>query len=227
MPSPSPSRAGTESGTDSAESRDGLDYQRPHHPAHSAALRGVFQLLQDDGRFDEAIEHYQVVLKARPDFEPVLKSLNIAKEQLGKNVALLEQSLERNPNQPELQNQLSVLYWQKGELEKALSHWEQSVSLKSDQPLILNNLAWSLSVYPDKDFYDPQEAVKFAEKACKLTAYSDSSLLDTLSISYAAAENFAKAVETVEKALAFDPTNEGMLKRLDSFKDGKAYSEKR
>ncbi|MDH4203619.1 MAG: sulfatase-like hydrolase/transferase [Phycisphaerae bacterium] len=179
------------------------------------------------GRFDEAIEHYQTVLEMRPDFEPVLKGLSMAKEKLAKNAAQLETSLAKNPNQPVLHNQLSALYWQKGDAEKALLHWKQSVSILPDQPLILNNLAWILSVYPDEDFHTPQEAVKHAEKACELTNQKEPELLDTLSIAYAAAGDFAKAIKTAEKALALEPANKEILKRLDLFNAGKAYSEKR
>lgn len=183
------------------------------------------------GRFDEAIECYQMVLKTRPDFEPVLQGLNMAKEQLAKNAGLLEKSLERDPDQPELHNQLSILFWQKGDIDRSISHWQASVAIKPEQPLILNNLAWARSVYPGEDFHDPVEAVKLAEKACELTEYQDSEFLDTLSISYAAAGDFAKAVETVEKAATLSKKHEkdtkGILTRLELFKTGKIYSEQR
>jgi len=70
-----------------------------------------------------------------------------------------------------------------------------------------------------------------AIKADKLTEHNDMSILDTLSVAYAANGKFAEAIEAVEKAieLALDVNNKALVielkKHLALYRSSKPYTE--
>ena len=117
-------------------------------------------------------------------------------------------------------------------LQQAINCWEKTLQLKPDYPEVLNNLAWCKAAYPDKSFYDPDDAIAMAMRACELTDYKNSSMLDTLAIAYAASGNFSQAVKTAEQGLSLANSTEQkelideIQSHLELFKTGRAYYEK-
>ena len=79
--------------------------------------------------------------------------------------------------------------------------WEHTIKVTPDACLAYNNLAWLMATNKDVAFYNPQKAVQLALRACELTGYRNAGVLDTLAVSYAAADRFPDAVATAEKAL--------------------------
>ena len=95
----------------------------------------------------------------------------------------------------------------------------------------LNNLAWIKATHPNPDNRNPDEAVKLALRACKLTGYNRIDVLDTLAVAYAAIGEFGKAIETSKKALSLaEAKNEKKLadeirRHLALFERGLPYYE--
>jgi len=58
-----------------------------------------------------------------------------------------------------------------------------------------------LATTEDAQIQNSADAVKFAERCCKLTNYQNPEILDTLAAAYAATERFEQAIETAEKAI--------------------------
>jgi len=65
----------------------------------------------------------------------------------------------------------------------------------------LYNLSWILSGCEDDRFRNGEEAVKLAEKLCKITRYNQPLALDVLASAYAETGNFDEAVAIAKKAL--------------------------
>ncbi len=92
-------------------------------------------------------------------------------------------------------------------------------------------LAWVLATREEKEFRDPTEAVRLAERAVELTGSKSPGILDTLGVTYAATGRFAEAVQTAKKAidLAQSTGEENIVKQirkhLEFFKAGKVYHE--
>jgi Flp pilus assembly protein TadD len=95
----------------------------------------------------------------------------------------------------------------------------------------MNQLAWYLAASKQTAVHNPGRAVKLAQRACELTNYKKPDLLDTLAVSYAAAGDFDKAVETAHKALELCQSSEKQTlkekieNRLILYKAGKPYIE--
>jgi hypothetical protein len=70
-----------------------------------------------------------------------------------------------------------------------------------DSPRMLDELAWLLATYPESDARDGAEAVRLAERACKLTDRRLPALLATLAAAYAETGDFSRGVAAAEEAL--------------------------
>ena len=188
-------------------------------------------MIDEQERYDEAVLHYTTACKAKPELTKAQDGLKEAMEKLSQDIDLQEKALKTNPDQPQLHMNLGRLYWEQKNYEKALYHWEKLIELDPDQPYVLNNAARMKAVFVKESFYDPSEALKLAQKACEITNNQEVALLDTLSICYAANDDFEKAVATAQKALALAQEKnqktaaERIQKRLLLFQAGKVYQE--
>jgi tetratricopeptide (TPR) repeat protein len=97
---------------------------------------------------------------------------------------------------------LAQILKEQGRVPEAASQQRRALELKPDFVPSLNDLAWILATAKDEQVRDPSEALRLAEKACELTSSRDYNCLDTLAAAYARANQFEKAVETAQKAIA-------------------------
>jgi tetratricopeptide (TPR) repeat protein len=80
---------------------------------------------------------------------------------------------------------------------------QQNAANAPDSPRMLDELAWLLATYPDSNARDGAEAVRLAERACKLTDRRFAALLATLAAAYyAEAGDFSRAIASGDEALS-------------------------
>jgi Flp pilus assembly protein TadD len=143
----------------------------------------------------------------------------------------LRKALQIAPKNIHLLSDIALALSKVGRLEEAVKHWREALGVDPAWVISLNNLAWHQTVHKRAKFYDPHEAVNLAQRACEVTEYKKSYLLDTLAVAYAAAGRFAEAVETAEKALKLarsarqDNLAAQLQSRLNLFKRRQAYHE--
>ena len=83
----------------------------------------------------------------------------------------------------------------------------------------------------DPNLRNPADAVKYAERACRISGYRKPNTLDTLAAAYAAVGDFSGAVFVAEKALKMvrktkrNEIAEEIEKRLDLYKKNQPYTE--
>jgi len=93
----------------------------------------------------------------------------------------------------------------------------------------LYNLSWISATYKDEKFRNGEEAVRLAEKLCKITQYNQPLALDALAAAYAETGRFDAAVLTAKKALKlalmYGPQELvlGLKKRLQLYQAGLTY----
>jgi tetratricopeptide (TPR) repeat protein len=139
------------------------------------------------------------------------------------------QALRIKPDFALAHNNLGDLLLSKGKFSEAISHFRQALQAKPDFPEALNNLAWALATAKDANIGNLTEALKFTEKACKLTEYNKPDFLDTMAAVYAAMGRFDEAIVTAEKALPMaklfgkDKLALEIQNRLSLYKAGKPY----
>lgn len=102
--------------------------------------------------------------------------------------------------------------------------------LESDRnSATLNRIAWVLATCPDDTVRNGQKARDLAEEAWKLSEQKDSNCLDTLAAAHAELGDFAKAIETQEKALAdadfAKSQGDKAQKRLEEYRKNQPHRE--
>ena len=109
--------------------------------------------------------------------------------------------------------------------------YREAMRLKNDWPAPINGAAWILATHPDPDARNPEEAVRLAASAAKLTNNQNPAVLDTLAASYAAAGNFDEAIAAAEMALermariGNQELTEAVRARLELYRQGRQYVE--
>ena len=118
-----------------------------------------------------------------------------------------------------------------GQAKEAVSYYRRALELRGDWPEVLNNLAWILATCEDAEVRDGAQAVRLAERACDLTDYEFSAMLDTLGAAYAEAGQFDQAVQTAQNALQLALATKNAVRakniqnRLELYKANRPYRE--
>ena len=153
-------------------------------------------ILMGQGKLNEAVAHYNEALKLKPDYLEARSNMAKALAKQGKLLEAIQQwqQLVRLI----LRSGCCMVIWEwhislLGQLDKAIMHWEEALRLKPDHVNVINKLAWLLATCEDPNYRVAARAVELAERGCKLTAYKDPRLLDTLAAAYAEAGRFDEA----------------------------------
>jgi len=99
--------------------------------------------LAGQGRFDEAIDHYNEVLRIKPDHDKAQYNLGNAYTGQGKFEEAIKHYLEAlrlKPDNAELHNNLGIAYAGQGKFEEAIKHYSEALRLKPDHYKAHNNL---------------------------------------------------------------------------------------
>ena len=185
----------------------------------------------------QAIVHWRRTLELAPDSTEVRTNLTNLYDTLAQAFYKVNdidqavdywlQAVELNPNRADVHNNLATAFYRQNKLDLALSHWRKALNLKPEWPEVLNNVSWLLATINDPSLNNPKEAVPLARQAAQLTKNQNPSILDTLSVVYAANGQFTEAIKTAESALqlALEQNNtdlaESIRQHLILFKAGK------
>ena len=130
---------------------------------------------------------------------------------------IILREIDRNPDSPQLYRMLGDLYYRTKNYSGVQQAYEQSLLLKSDDPHVLNNLAWLYATCEDQQFRDPPRALELALQAAAIL--QEPHVLDTLAESYYVNKFYDLAVETEERALKVARENRGYYQeQLKRFK---------
>ena len=97
--------------------------------------------------------------------------------------------------------QRGLLYVKVGRHQEAVEDMRDAVRLDKKNVSYLNDLAWLQATCPDEKILDGPKAVELATRACELTAWKLSGVLDTLAAAYARAGDFENAMRSQTKAI--------------------------
>ncbi len=90
----------------------------------------------------------------------------------------------------------------RGQVAEAIAQYAEALRLEPDLAPALNNLAWIRAAHSEAKLRDGAEAVRLAERACRVTGYQQPLLVGTLAAAYAEAGRFDAAVATAGRAHA-------------------------
>ncbi len=156
------------------------------------------------GKYNAAAEHLKKAIKAKPDWPEAYYNLGGIYYRLGKLDLAVEhcaKALQLKPDYFKAGIVLARTLFQMERIQQAIDCCYRMLQTDPNQPEVLSLLALFLSTADDAKFQNPDEAVKFARKACDLTDYNQPELLETMAVAYAAAGKFTDAIEILQKAL--------------------------
>ncbi|MBI4004072.1 MAG: tetratricopeptide repeat protein [Candidatus Omnitrophica bacterium] len=116
-------------------------------PQNARAHNYLGAALADQGRFEEAIVHYQEAIRLKPGHAFAHNNLGLVLFQLGRvpeALAHYDAALRINPGYAEAHNNLGVSLVQQGKLLEAIAHYEVALRLRPDSPRIKDNLRQAL-----------------------------------------------------------------------------------
>ena len=173
------------------------------NPNSFNALNNLGNALAAKGRFDEAIKNYRQAIQINPNFSGALDNLGsalAAKGQFDEAIENYRKAIQINSNRPETFSHMGMTLGQLGRTREAVAQYREALRLNPNLTGPLNNLAWVLAASPDDELRNGAEAVRLAERACKLTHYDEPLFIGTLAAAYAESGRFPEAATTAEKA---------------------------
>ena len=185
--------------------------------------------LLNQGRVDEAIDHYRQALKLQPDLSSAWNNLGNAlllKGQTNEAVSNFMAAIELLPMNAAAYSNMGANLLQRGYWEEAVTFCRRAYQIDPEDANVCNNLAWVLAVCPKESLRNGAEAVEAGQKAEQLTGGKNSLIIGTLAAAYAEAGRFPEAVAAAERALAM-ATNAGQIKTLRMhiglYQSGRSY----
>jgi tetratricopeptide (TPR) repeat protein len=197
------------------------------HPNHAGALNNRGNANRQKGDLDAALTDFTAAIAAASDFAlPLYNRANALADRGDLAAALADYTaaLRLEPNN-------LLLYHNRGRIHALLGNYELAIAdnleasrLDPNDVRTCNNLAWLWATSPCLDHRDPGRAIEFARRACELTQWQIASFLDTLAAAYAAAGQFAEAVEQQRRAmeLASEVEKADYRSRLELYEAGRA-----
>jgi len=223
-------RATEGSGYDSSGMPSGQDDRwKSSASIGSAALEG--------GRYDIAIRYLTAALEggAKNEDAAYLHELRgdayLGKGDSAKAAVDYRRAVDFVPKNSGQYRMRAQTYEKMGNYKAAASDFARGLTLSPDDREILNSLAWLLATCPDGSVRDGRAAIRVGTKACELSGWKNSDLIDTLAAAYAETGSFDRAVKLQQQALQLrsiaPDTLRGMQKRLVSYQKRRPYREPR
>ncbi len=155
------------------------------------------------GKSDEAIAEWRKATELNPNYAQAYNDLGTELSRKGREGEALtawQRATEANhafaPAYFNLGNALDA----RGKAAPALAAWRAGLAVDPNHLPTLHRAAWLLATSRDPALRNPTEAVALSERAARLTADQNASMLDCLAASYAAAGRYADAVDTATRA---------------------------
>jgi tetratricopeptide (TPR) repeat protein len=161
--------------------------------------------LIEQGKVEEAGQHFAEALRILPDSVPAAGDLALAlaaQNRLDEAVDNCRAGLKLQPLEPKLHYILANILSRQGKRPEAIAEYKTVLQLSPNRMFALNDLAWLLATAPDAGLRDGPEAVRLGEKACQLSNYKVTLYVGTLAAAYAEAGRFDDAAKTAQKAVA-------------------------
>jgi len=112
----------------------------------------------------------------------------------------LNKAIELDPKNARLWDNRATVHSRLGEWDKVLADRSKALDLKPEDPVVQNNLAWSLSICPEAKLRDPYRAVNLAASAVK-AAPKEGNCWTTLGVARYRAGDWKGASAALQEAL--------------------------
>jgi tetratricopeptide (TPR) repeat protein len=158
--------------------------------------------LEEQGKRDEAIAHFEAAFRIEPGYLDALNNLGLAYSRMGRfpeSIKYLEHGLLVDPNYASLHNSLGLALSKSGQNRQAIEHFRRSLELNPDDANTHSNLGLAFAATND-----PEQAVAELQRAFQLAPDSAEirfNLGDVLFLT----GRFPEAIEHYRAAMRLQP----------------------
>ena len=204
------------------------------NPSYADALGGLGSTLVLQGKPEEGLAQLERALQLNPQLHFARIHRALALQSLGRVTEANEQFnlvLRFNPGAINSLFGLGNSFLAQRRFTQAIQCYRQLLAHQPDSVPALNRLAWLLATHSDDSVRNGTDALRFATRACQLTANNDPLSLNSLAAAYAETGQFEQAVATAQRALELATTSgqtqlDGILQKLvDLYKARTPYRE--
>jgi tetratricopeptide (TPR) repeat protein len=162
--------------------------------------------LYRSGKTDDAIAEFKITVAIRPGYADAhsnLGALYAVKGMTDDAIREYREAIRWKPDHIDARSHLADALAAQGNLAEAIEQYREVLRLRPDSPPVaLLSLARLLATAPDAKLRDGPEAVRLAEKVCRLTDRKAAVALDTLAAAYAEVGRFPDAIAAAQEAIA-------------------------
>ena len=201
-------------------------------PRYAEAHFKLGEALAEQGKVGEAMAEFEAADRLAGGHAESLAGIAtilVERGDLEAAARRLSEALRLEPDAPTLHYKLADVLGDLGDKEGAVEHLRRAVELAPESAELANYLAWVLATAPEAHLREGDEAVRLAERACRLTGHLDANFLDTLAAAYAQAGRFTDAVRTSKRAVALAGGDSEVVgefrSRLSLYENGQPYRE--
>ena len=178
--------------------------------------------------YDKAISDFNEAIRIDPRSARYHNSRSEAwfeKGNYDRAIVDCDEAIRLEPNLASAYTNRGRAYEKRGDAALAAADYKKSLTLDPNFDLAYTHSAWLMATCKEESLRDGELAVKYAEKACKLTNWEDPHAMGTLAAAYAETGQFDEAVKWEEKAQAmYSPEmKEKWAFLLELYKSGKPY----
>jgi tetratricopeptide (TPR) repeat protein/mono/diheme cytochrome c family protein len=173
--------------------------------ASAAAQYNLGAALLKLGRSEEARASFDLALQLDRDYANAYRSLGMilqAEGRLDAAAANYREAIRRTANDAASHHRLGMVLQLQGDFDKGVAEYREALRISGDDVDTLVDLAWALATASTNAQRQPDEALRFAERARKLAQAPTSVLLDVLAAALAAVGRFDEAAATAEQAVS-------------------------
>ena len=202
-------------------------------PSSAHAHYDLGTTLLHQKRLDDAAGYFDRALRLKPDFSEAHNNrgaVHALQGEIDEAITSYTEALRLNASNGEARDNLAAVLAarasvlaRRGQIDDALAHYRRALQLHADLPAALVDLAWILATSDRRDVRAPDEAVRLAERAARLTSDQDALVLETLAVAYFSASRRDRAISTAQAALELatrtgrDQLAADIRRRLESY----------
>ena len=191
------------------------------------AQRGFARLQKRE--FELAISDSTKAIELAPD-DPVPVAVEIPLVNRGSayaNMGRYDQAItdftkaiELDPTLAQAYVNLGAVYQKTGNVRQSAEAYEKAFKFGLSDATLFNNVAWLFATTTDSEIRNPEKAIEYASKAVEATQGRNPGFLDTLAEAYYASNDFEKAIQTIQQAIALQPNESYYKEQLIKFQEG-------
>jgi tetratricopeptide (TPR) repeat protein len=139
--------------------------------------------------------------------------------------AMLEQVIAENPRVQFAHHNLGLARLDAGDSARAIAEFRRELERQPTFIPAMLELIWLYAAGPEPALRDAAEAGRLARRARELSAGGDAALLDAHAAALAAGGDFARAIETAERAaeLATETRRARIRERIEGYRRGEPF----